>query len=447
MFDIIIAVNHNNGIGRDGKIPWKCPEDLALFKKLTDNSILIVGRKTADTLPNLPNRIILTITKTKKCLKSFTNIKTALDFCNFFYPEKKVFVAGGAHIYKLALLEHEEHIDKIHVSYISDYTQCDTHFDVKHYISHKWTGTKTYFDTFIYEVFKKIENQEEQQYLDLLKEILIYGIPRQTRNAQTKSLFSKNMKFDLRNGFPLLTTKKMFFRGIFEELLFFIRGYTDSSILEEKGINIWKGNTNRSFLDKLGMCNRKEGIMGPIYGYQWRYFNSKYDEKTGKPLEKGIDQLKQVIDMIINDPTSRRIIMTDFNPNQAEQGVLYPCHSIIIQFYVSQGYLDMSCYNRSQDTFLGTPFNIASSALLLTLISKVTNLLPRYLYMNLGDVHIYESHYEVVQEQIKRKPYAFPQLTINKEIKDLDTLESLEFTDLKLDNYNYHPVIKAEMIA
>lgn len=446
MFDIIIAVNAENGIGINGKIPWRCPADLSHFRQLTENSILIVGRKTAETLPELPNRLVLTISNTKKCFKTFTTMKMALDFAKYFYPEKKVFVAGGAETYKTALLYNKNEIDKIHISHIPDNSPCDTYFDIKEYLTPQWKGVKTYFDTFTYEVLQKTENVQEKQYLKILQEILSFGTVRETRNGQTKSLFGKTMKFDLREGFPLLTTKKMFFRGIVEELLFFLRGETDSKILEEKGVNIWKGNTSRDFLDKLGMKERREGIMGPLYGYQWRYFNAKYDEMTGKPITEGVDQLKNVIETIIKDPFSRRIIMTDFNPAQALEGVLYPCHSIVLQFYVSEGHLDMSCYNRSQDTFLGTPFNIASSALLLSLISKVTNLSPRYLHMNLGDVHIYESHYSVASKQIKRTPYSFPKLIL-KDIKTLQELENLQFSDINIENYVSHPAIKAEMVS
>lgn len=446
MFDIIIALNNNNGIGMNGKIPWKCPDDLSLFREITQNSILIVGRKTSEMLPELPNRMVLTISKIKKCFKTFTSIKSALDFSKYFYPEKKVFIAGGAEIYKLAFLNHKEDINKIHISYIKNNSPCDTFFPIKEYLTPQWKGIKTYFDTFTYELLQRTENEQEKQYLKLLEEILSSGKIRETRNGQTKSLFFKTMSFDLRKGFPLLTTKKMFFRGIVEELLFFLRGDTDSKLLQEKGVNIWKGNTSRDFLDSLDMTERKEGIMGPMYGYQWRYFNAKYDEKTGKPLEKGIDQLKNVVDTILTDPFSRRILMTDFNPEQASQGVLYPCHSIVLQFYVSDGYLDMSCYNRSQDTFLGTPFNIASSALLLSLIAKLTGLLPRYLHMTLGDVHIYENHYNVASEQIKRTPYPFPTLIL-KDIKTLEELETLQFSDITLENYVSHSSIKAEMVS
>jgi len=239
----------------------------------------------------------------------------------------------------------------------------------------------------------------------------------------------------------------MFMKGVVEELLFFLRGETDSKLMEAKGVNIWKGNTERKFLDSLGMKERKEGLMGPMYGYQWRFYGAKYDEITGKPLEAGVDQLRLIVDTIRKDPGSRRILMTDFNPFQAIQGVLYPCHSIVLQFYVDDGFLDMFCYNRSQDLFLGVPFNIASSALLLTIVAKVTGLVARNLHMSLGDIHIYKEHYDVVAEQLTRHRYCFPSLIITRECKEIEDIEKLCYEDFKIEKYMFNPPIKAGMIA
>jgi len=450
MFDIIVAHNHTNGIGLNGKIPWHCPEDLRLFKKLTADSILIMGRKTVESLPKLPGRIIYCLSKTGQLLvdnndsKIFPDLVSALQVASS-YPDKRIFVAGGAEIYHLALTAFSDQIDNIHISVIDDITVCDT------YIHDLWNHVTSYNlitqknlvpkTRSIYYHFSK-GNPQEFQYLALLEEISA-GNVKVGRNGETKSKFYKNLSFDLREGFPLLTTKKMFFRGVVEELLFFLRGDTNSKLLEEKGINIWKGNTDRAFLDQLGMQNRSEGIMGPLYGYQWIHFDAKYDEKTGQPLELGVNQLKLVIDTIKTDPSSRRILMTSFNPKQAKEGVLYPCHSIVLQFYVTDSFLDMSCYNRSQDVFLGTPFNIASSALLLSIIASVTNLTPRYLHMTLGDVHIYKDHYEKVLQQLKRTPYpSFPKLVFNP-----FELDKLTAADIKIENYQSHPVIKADMVV
>ena len=186
--------------------------------------------------------------------------------------------------------------------------------------------------------------------------------------------------------------------------------------------------------------------MGPMYGYQWRHFGAEFDEATGQPVTEGVDQLQRVIDLIRNDPTSRRIIMTSYNPAQAEQGVLYPCHSLMMQFYVHGEFLDLNCYNRSADLFLGLPFNIASTALLHLLIAGLTGKTARNLSLQLGDVHIYESHIEAVKEQIARMPHSFPRLQVAKPLKELEDIENLVGGDFTLLDYDSHPAIKAEMV-
>ena len=194
--------------------------------------------------------------------------------------------------------------------------------------------------------------------------------------------------------------------------------------------------------------------MGPMYGFQWRSFNCMYDDQTGEKLTEGVDQprsgvdqLQNVIELIRTDPMSRRIILTSFNPRQAWQGVLYPCHSLIVQFYVSNtGHLDMFCYNRSQDLFLGTPFNIASSALLLLLIAKITEKKVGTLHMSLGDVHLYKSHYDIALIQTERIPYPFPKVTF-PDVKTLEDIEGMTYQDFTLERYQSHPALKADMIA
>jgi len=452
MFEVILACTKDCGIGKNNLIPWHCSNEMQIFKKKTIGAVLIVGRKTMDSFPRredsqpLPGRDIICISRSKNWTTSFTSatsFEDALNVANRFYPDKRVIVAGGAEIYDIVFKNYKHLISKLHISIMKDNVQCDTfirelslsewgileekhHADFTHYVMTYAPG--------------------ESNYLKLIRDIP--QVFRQTRNGETTAVFGKHLTFNLHeHGFPLLTTKKMFFRGIVEELLFFLRGDTDTKLLEAKGINIWKGNTNRAFLDSLGMNERKEGLMGPMYGYQWRFFNALYDEKTGKNLTPGTDQLALVVDLIRKDPNSRRIIMSSFNAEQAFMGVLYPCHSLTLQFYVHDQFLDMFCYNRSQDLFLGTPFNIASSALLLTLVAKITNKIPGTLFMSLGDVHIYKNHYNLALEQSQRQPYAFPTIKITKDITEITDVEKLTFEDFFLEGYNSHPAIKAEMVA
>lgn len=462
--NIILAIDENGGIGLKNKLPWFISDELKIFKQKTLNNTLIVGRKTLEELPLLLDRNIFCISKNFKSVRSknrvvilFSNIEDAIE--ESLKLDKEVFVIGGNQIYNYVFQNLKSKYNfKVHISFIKNKFECDTFFDLKN-LKDFYITKKDDYELFTH--YEMIYQQYgEQQYLDLIKNIIDNGERRTGRNGEIISDFCKHLKFDLRNGFPLLTTKKMFIKGIIEELLFFIRGDTNSKILEEKGINIWKGNTSLEFLEKIGLHNvYKEGIMGPMYGYQWRYFNSPYDLTKFVPVntglnnnnfidypESGIDQLKNVIDEIKNNPTSRRILLTAYNPAQANNGVLYPCHSITIQFYVQDGYLDMFCYNRSSDCFHGIPFNIPSSALLLVIIAKITFLKPRYLNLTLGDAHIYSSHIEVAKKQLERIPYLFPKIEL-PEFTSLEEVEKLTFIDFKIVNYNYHPAIKADMIV
>ena len=282
--------------------------------------------------------------------------------------------------------------------------------------------------------------------LKLLNEVLQYGDKRQTRNGIVHSLFGKELSFNVSDCFPLLTTKKMFTKGIIEELLFFIRGETDTNKLMEQGINIWKGNTTREFLDKLGL-KYDEGMMGPMYGYQWRFFGKQYNNSSNEDNHMDyVDQFKNIIETLKKDQNSRRLIMTDFNPSMVNEGVLYPCHSLIIQFYVIDNKLSIKMYQRSADLFLGLPFNIASTTLLLYIVAKLVGMQPDNVHISLGDCHIYEVHINQVKEQLKRQPFKFPKLII-PEFKSLEDVEQATFKDFILEDYNCHPSIKAEMVA
>jgi len=285
-------------------------------------------------------------------------------------------------------------------------------------------------------------NKEEQKYLDLLEEVIGCGNDKTDRTGVgTYSIFGSSLRFSLEdNTLPLLTTKKMFFKGVVEELLFFIRGATDTKILEEKGVNIWKGNTSREFLDSRGLTHLKEGNMGKGYGYQWRRFG----ESDCECSMFGVDQLTNVFQSIKNDPSGRRHIITAWNPQQLKEMALPPCHCFI-QFYVANGELSCQWYQRSVDTFLGLPFNIASYALFTHIMAKATGLKAREVIFVGGDVHIYKSHMDQINEQLKREPYNFPKIAITKEINSIEDMENLQFEDFKLIDYKCHQAIKATM--
>lgn len=280
---------------------------------------------------------------------------------------------------------------------------------------------------------------EENQYLDLIKRIIDENFESLDRtNIGTLSTFGVNMKFDLSKGFPILTTKKIHLKSIIEELLWFIKGSTDGEILINKNVNIWKMNGSREFLDQRGLNNYKENDLGPIYGFQWRHFGAEYINKDTNYDGKGFDQLQDCIDKIKNDPNNRRILLSSWNPIDIPKMALPPCH-VLLQFFVKEGKLSSLLYQRSADVGLGMPFNICSYALLTHIIAQVTNLEVGNFIYNIGNAHIYINHIDKLKEQINRIPYEFPKLIINKEKKNIN---DFIYDDFKLENYNYHPIIK-----
>lgn len=288
----------------------------------------------------------------------------------------------------------------------------------------------------------------EEGYLFGLKEVLEKGELRKTRNSNTISLFGLKLDFDISESFPLLTTKKVYWKGVVEELLWFLKGDTNSKHLEEKNINIWKGNSSREFLDSVSLNDYEEGECGPIYGFQWRHFNAEYKGSNINYEGKGVDQLQNCIDLINNDPKSRRIFMSAWNPEQLDQMCLPPCH-VSYQFYVSEKD-ELSCilYQRSGDMFLGVPFNIASVSLLVYIIAFITNKKPKKVTLMIGDAHIYEDHIEQVKIQLNRKPYKLPKLNIkDKHENNRKNINEYTYDDFEIIDYQFHPTIPAKMIA
>lgn len=292
-------------------------------------------------------------------------------------------------------------------------------------------------------------NNEEVQYLQLINSILNTGSTKEDRTGVgTIGIFGSQLRFSLKdNTFPLLTTKKMFLRGIVEELLFFIRGETDTKNLEKKGVNIWKGNTSREFLDKRGLNYLPEGSLGKGYGYQWRNFGGNEIVLKGYSnsyKRDGVDQLANALNLIKHNPSSRKIIVSAWNPQQLQDMALEPCH-MMFQFQVDNGKLNLLWYQRSVDTFLGLPFNIASYAILNILFAKAAKLEPGELIFAGGDTHIYKNHIDQAREQLQRVPYDFPKLKINANIASIQDIEQLSFDNFKVIDYNHHPSIKALM--
>ncbi|MDE5786413.1 MAG: thymidylate synthase [Duncaniella sp.] len=259
-------------------------------------------------------------------------------------------------------------------------------------------------------------------YLDLLDHIMTCGTDKSDRTGTgTRSVFGYQMRFDLADGFPLLTTKKLHLKSIIHELLWFLRGDTNVKYLQDNGVRIWN--------EWAG----PDGELGHIYGYQWR---SWPDYNGGH-----IDQIKEVIEQIKSNPDSRRLIVSAWNVADLPGMHLPPCH-LLFQFYVADGRLSLQLYQRSADSFLGVPFNIASYALLLMMVAQVTGLKPGEFVHTLGDAHIYNNHFEQVREQLSREPRALPRMNINPDVKDIF---DFKYEDFELTDYNPHPHIAAKV--
>ncbi len=258
-----------------------------------------------------------------------------------------------------------------------------------------------------------------KQYLDLLSHVMQNGVEKSDRTGTgTKSVFGYQMHFDLQKGFPLLTTKKLHAKSIFIELLWFIRGETNTKFLKENGVSIW---------DEWADEN---GELGPVYGSQWRAWKSSDG--------RSIDQLSNVIDQIKKNPDSRRLIVSAWNVGEIDKMKLPPCHAFF-QFYVADGKLSCQLYQRSADIFLGVPFNIASYAAFTMMVAQVCGLKPGTFVHTLGDAHIYSNHFEQVNLQLTRQPRPLPTLSLNPKVKDI---YSFNFEDMKIENYDPHPHIK-----
>ncbi len=259
-----------------------------------------------------------------------------------------------------------------------------------------------------------------QQYLDLMQHVRQHGVKKEDRTGTgTLSVFGYQMRFDLNEGYPAVTTKKLHFKSIIHELLWFLNGETNVQYLKEHGVSIWD-----EWADE-------DGNLGPVYGAQWRSWKTN-DGRT-------VDQIKQIIELIKNDPDSRRLIVSAWNVGELDKMALMPCHTFF-QFYVADGKLSCQLYQRSADIFLGVPFNIASYALLLMMVAQITDLEVGNFVHTFGDAHLYLNHFEQVEEQLSRKPLSLPQMKINPDVKDIF---SFRYEDFEVINYQSHPAIKA----
>ncbi len=446
-FNIIVAVDQKGGIGKENSMPWHNPEDLRFFQEITNNSMIIMGRKTWESLPTKPlkNRINVIVSHDYQTKYKDVIICDSLEKALCLKTDTKVFVIGGSEIYKQSF-NYLHNCVRLYLTQIQHDFNCDRFFPdyTQGFYLAKKSDTRLGMTNVLYNFLELIpynQNSQEIAYLKCIYDIIDTGVHKNDRTGVgTISKFGVQMRFDLSESFPLLTTKKVNFRLIAEELLWFIRGCTDSNELSKKKVRIWDANGSREFLDNLGFTEREAGDLGPVYGFQWRHSGAKYVDHKTDYTGQGIDQLQNCIDMIRNDPNSRRIIMNSWNPSDLGKMALPPCHTMC-QFYVADKKLSCQLYQRSGDMGLGVPFNIASYALLTYMVASVTGLQPGEFVHVIGDAHVYSNHVKALTQQIQRTPLYFPKLKITHK----ENINDFVMEDFQVQGYVHHPILKMKM--
>jgi dihydrofolate reductase/thymidylate synthase len=476
--NIIVAGCKNFGIGKDGGIPWNIHEDMRRFRKKTQGHIIIMGRKTWESLPQrpLPHRLNIVVSSSPQFRSSddsvlFTPIETLPSVLEAMWKNySKAFVIGGTELYRWAL----PRADKIYMTHIEKEYDCDTFFPLDYFAAYKQTfASARHFsdDENAHYRFLEFTNKltipytqpdtlvpcdmqylhDEYEYLRLISDILKNGESRPDRTGVgTLALFAKQIRFDISdNILPLITTKFVGWRGVLKELLWFLRGSTDSKELEAQNVNIWRDNSTRSFLDSRGLTQYRDGDIGPMYFYNVFHYGAEYKGCDKDYTSTGHDQMAELMNSLKTDPYSRRHMLTTYNPATVKDSVLAPCHGIVIQFFVS-GPIDdkqLSChmYQRSMDTGLGACWNFASYAMLTHIIAAKVGMRAKELIISTGDTHIYSNHIVPLKEQLERTPFPFPRFEFDTHTIAQKDWNELTPDDFDVTGYFSHAAIKLPM--
>lgn len=451
--NLIAAADENFLIGNSFDLPWRYKEDLQHFKKLTtrgEKNAVIMGKNTYLSLPpsGLPNRFMYILSSTLNIPADST--KKIISCVNEIEFEKydNIFVIGGATVYNYFIEHYFEHIDTFFWTRIRKTFQGNVFFPKKNFSRfyiHSYKECPNVPELEFYELRPNFKKHCEYEYISLVQDIFSENVLLDDRtNVGTLSKFGCKMEFDLEKGFPLLTTKKMFFKGIVKELLWFLSGSTDATILQKQNVHIWDGNTTKENLEKLGFPNRRQGDGGPIYGFLMRHYGAEYKDCDTNYQQKGFDQIANVLHLLKTEPHSRRIVMNLWDPTKLNEMVLPPCH-VLYQFQVRQDKLCCILYQRSGDVGLGVPFNIASASLLTHIFAKLCHYKIGTLTHCIGDAHIYQSHVDSLKKQVEKKPHMFPYLLIHdREQKDVIDFKHEDFV---LKHYEHEETIKMNMIV
>lgn len=434
---VIIARDLSNGIARGGEIPWFSPAHMETWRRITSDGQVVAGSVAASVLgctsiaswtPDLESTTPVYIAGGKKTIlkwMSMYRVDTIVE-CRIL----------GRYNCDLSLTDDDLQLHSYATWAIRDMPGC------------RWTVWTTRHGTDGYHIPRACLGWHvESPYLDLVRRVLDHGKNRPDRTGTgTRSIFGHQLEFNLQNGFPLLTTKKVFWRGIVSELIWFLQGQTDATVLSQKGVRIWDANTSREALDRRGLATYRDGDAGPVYGFQWRHWGASYNgPKSDSTQYGGHDQLATLIRQLRDDPYSRRHIVSAWNVEDLDTMALPPCH-LLFQCYVNGDQtLDMHVYQRSVDIGLGLPFNIASYSLLNHLICYVTGYVPGRLVMSLGDAHIYRDHIDDIKTQLARIPRRPPKVLIKK--NTYTRLDEFIEGDIRLVGYDPAAPIRMSMSA
>ena len=498
---LVVAVcKATRGIGVSGALPWRLRGDMAFFKQLTRSTTnplkrnaVIMGRKTWQSIPEkfrpLADRLNVVVSSNAAARKEYAIpadvlVASSLPEALALLAEdgvgrdvESVFVIGGASLYREALAT-PGLCERVHITnvcrlkgdgpeavedaagfacagFFPELLAAD--FRLASQTAEQTEGTLWGTLRFSFATYAAASAasavpsahlaalgsvHEELQYLNLVRDVIETGVRREDRTGVgTLSKFGVQMRFSLRERFPLLTTKSVFWRGVAEELLWFVSGDTSAKTLQDKKIRIWDGNSSREYLDSIGLADREEGDLGPVYGWQWRHFGAEYVDMHADYAGQGVDQIAAILHALKHKPHDRRIVLSAWNPADLPKMALPPCH-MFAQFFVADGELSCQMYQRSADLGLGVPFNIASYALLTRLLAHVSGLKAGDFVHCIGDAHVYLNHVEALREQLMRTPRPFPTLSIADRVTSLD---ECTFADFTIDGYEPHGKIKMEM--
>lgn len=455
-------------IGRGNELLFKLPQDMAHFKHITSahidvQNIVLMGNTTYKSIPEkyrpLQNRINFVLTNDAQLHTALHCNSIGPHYCNMlsfteFYKKQRhlnVFVIGGAKVYNYFLSTYCNKLfkpEKLYITHVqATVIEPDTFMD-NFYDDYKleWHSqickdNDVVFRMLIYT--RSHMRSQEYKYFDVINNILTQGNTRSDRTETgTISIFGTKIEFDISDGIPLMTTRRISFKTIVEELLWFCRGDTDAKLLQEKNINIWNANTSRTFLDNRNLQHYPEGVLGPGYGWAWRFYGAPYDIKyadTRNIIQHpgGFDQLAHVVHLLQTDPFSRRIVLSSWNPNDLDKIALLPCHTHL-QFYVQEinGVKYLSCmFNmRSSDLLLAATFNIVSYSVLTYILAAKCNMRPHKIIYVAGDTHIYQNQLEQAREQSCRLCRPEPKLQLNTSIVNKDW-KDITYEDFELIGY------------